>query len=79
MKIYKMGFKIAPGRNRLEDTIEKEVILLTDHHAAVREKDDYNRKLLDENIDYQNENAAQRRKIADLIAEKRKEAQHGSE
>ena len=34
--------------------------------CSIEEKDTYNRKLLDENISYQNENAAQRREIAEI-------------
>jgi ribosomal protein L4 len=64
-------------RHPLLKEIEK---LKADHLAALAEKDEiienhvfkkdeYNKKLLDENIDYQNENATQRNQIAALKAE----------
>jgi hypothetical protein len=45
---------------------------ITRLETEVQEKDAYNRKLLDENIDFQNENAAQRGEIAVLTAESAK-------
>jgi hypothetical protein len=49
--------------------IGTEIVLYADHLAVLAEKDKYSRKLLDENIDLSNENAAQRKQIADLTAE----------
>jgi hypothetical protein len=69
-----IGDKYDPSRHDLmTDSDRGRFVLYANHlatlEAAVREKDADNRKLLDENIDFQNENAAQRGKIAALTAE----------
>ena len=53
----------------LNETREENIVL----EAAMKEKDKYNRKLLDENIDLSNENAAQRKEKDDRIAALREE------
>jgi ribosomal protein S15P/S13E len=51
-----------------DEIIENKSRVIVGWENHVFKKDEYNKKLLDENIDYQNENAAQREQIAALTA-----------
>jgi hypothetical protein len=51
-----------------DEIIENKSRVIVGWENHVFKKDGYNKKLLDENIDYQNENAAQREQIAALTA-----------